>query len=385
MKNILLFIIPLFLISCQKKQAVRISGSIPVAAGEMIYVERTDQGIPELVDSAKVKASGKFKFKLDFTEPEFLQMGLNANNYISLLAEPGEQIHIEFKDQFLPGEYELSGSEGSLKVKSLDEQLRQTLNKMDSLTQLYRKKMDEPDFSDKEQELNDAYDQLIKDQRNYSVRFILENLSSLVAIKALYQQFDEQTYVLYGFKDLQYMKLVSDTLQKYYPDSRHVKSLASNLETELARYNLYRISDLAGDNASNFINIKLPNPKGDTIDLSSFIGDYILLSFWASWDENSIAENLNLKKVYEKYHSRGLQVYQVSFDDEKEAWERAINFDELPWTNVSDLAYPNSMVFNLYNITRLPANYLLDKEGQIIGKDLLGKALNIKMEQLFGF
>jgi len=256
---------------------------------------------------------------------------------------------------------------------------------MDSLAKLYKEKMDEPDFNSIESSLNQEYTSLIDGQRRYTIDFILNHLHSIASIKALYSQFDDQTYVLGGYRDLQYMKLVSDTLQKYYPYSKHVQALIANLNDEMTRYKLYRIQDMVKGSESNFFEIALPDINGDTISLSSITGiNYIILSFWASWNEASVSEHENLKKIYNKYRSRGLQVYQVSFDTDSDRWERAIRFDELPWPGVIDQNYPNSVLVGLYNIKQLPANYILDKDGSIVGKDLFGKALNIKMEQLFG-
>ncbi len=385
MKKFMFVLIPFLFLGCGKKDGIIITGYVPESAGKIIFLEKTGIGTPQLLDSARIKSSGKFRMHIPIEEPEFLQLGFNTNNYISLLPEPGEIIHIEFAVPSLPEQYQISGSKGSARMQILDRRLRKTIEEIDSLTGLFREKMDEQGFDSVEQRLNNEYQETIREQRKFLITFILNNLHSLASIKALYQQFDNQTFVLQDYKDLQYMKLLSDTLSVYYPESRHVRALTSKLNQDLTQYNLYRITELTGGEASNYINISLPTPEGDTISLSSFTGHYILLSFWASWDKTSVAENLNIKAVYNKYHSEGLEVFQVSFDNNKEDWKKAIYFDELSWTNVSDLSYPNSLVFNLYNIQKLPANYLLDKDGVIIAKDLLGKALHIKMEQLFKY
>ncbi len=99
------------------------------------------------------------------------------------------------------------------------------------------------------------------------------------------------------------------------------------------------------------------------------MGKVILLSFWASWDQPSVSHNLPLKGIYETYHSRGLEIYQVSFDNEREAWVNAIQYDELPWINVSELSYPESRVAPIYNLEELPVVFLIDRKGKIVGKN----------------
>ena len=75
-----------------------------------------------------------------------------------------------------------------------------------------------------------------------------------------------------------------------------------------------------------------------------------------------IQQNLELKKVYEKFRKRGFEIYQVSFDNSRENWKRAVRFDELPWISVIDTGYPNSIVAGNYNVTQFPANYLIGKD-----------------------
>jgi peroxiredoxin len=386
MKRVFLFIVPLLLWGCQSRDTITIHGRYSGSKGDTtLYLKKIEVGAPQLIDSVTIRKNSSFKFKIKSAEPEFFTLGLGDQNYVTLVGKPGEKIHVRFPSMDLPRNYEVEGSKESSQVRQLDNRLRNTLRQMDSITGLYREKMNDPGFDTLDVLLNKAYDSLVAAQRKFTIDFILKNLNSFASIKALYQQYDDQSYVLNGFRDLQYMKLVSDTLHTYYPHSKHVQALATNLKEEMARYNLYRIQDMVQGSETNFFDITLPDMNGDTIALSSFVGDYIILSFWASWNEGSVNENKNLKSVYNKYKSEGLKVYQVSFDTNRETWQRAVRFDELPWINVLDRNYPNSELVGLYNIQQLPSNYLLDKDGSIIGKDLLGRSLRIKMEQLFGY
>jgi hypothetical protein len=108
----------------------------------------------------------------------------------------------------------------------------------------------------------------------------------------------------------------------------------------------------------------------------------VLLSFWASWDEPSRKENKNLLKTYNTYKSKGFEIYQVSLDRSKILWEGAIEQDKLPWINVSDLRYTDSYPARVYNVQKIPANYLISRDGEIIGKDLFGRILDEKLNDL---
>lgn len=147
-------------------------------------------------------------------------------------------------------------------------------------------------------------------------------------------------------------------------------------------FNNQKIKTILATASSTLPEISLPDPYGDTITLSSLKGNVILLSFWASWNEASVELNQDLKRLYNKYHSRGLEVYQVSFDMQLKAWMEAIQFDELPWYNVSELSYPESTVAAFYNVTEIPAFFLIDRSGEIVGKNIQELELDRKISEL---
>ncbi|MCK4853451.1 MAG: TlpA family protein disulfide reductase, partial [Bacteroidales bacterium] len=218
-------------------------------------------------------------------------------------------------------------------------------------------------------ELAAAYDEIIQGQRRYSIQFILEHMTSMASIYALYQKIDDNNFVLNENRDIQMVKITSQSLDTIYPTSEHVQALkrdAANLETSLYTQ---RLQQVIASSESTLPEIRLPDPDGDTIALSSLRGNVILLSFWASWDQASVATNVQIRGIYDRYHAMGLEIYQVSFDNDREAWMKAIQFDELPWINVSELSYPESSVAHIYNLQELPVMFLIDRKGQIVGRD----------------
>jgi peroxiredoxin len=385
MKKILLLLIPVLIIGCNKQGSIKINGTVPDSEGKYIFLERIEINTPIILDSVKIRKSGNFKFEVPVSEPDFYQLRFSTGNFISLLGVPGENINLKFMSGNLSSEYEVTGSEGSILVQQLDVQLRSTLHEMDSITELYRNNMDSPGFDTLSISLNANYNQLMLNQRKFLIGFILNNLSSLASIKALYQKYNPETYILNDIKDYQYLKLVTDTLSVYYPDSKHTKALRADFEKGLERVNMARVSKLVNESSIDHPDISLPNPEGDTISLSSLRGKYVLLSFWASWNQESVAQNLQLKSFYNKYKSKGFEIYQVSFDNKKEDWEKAIRYDELPWINVSDLKYPKSIVVGTFNVQKIPMNYFVDKDGTLSARDLDNRTLKIKLEQVFGF
>jgi peroxiredoxin len=127
------------------------------------------------------------------------------------------------------------------------------------------------------------------------------------------------------------------------------------------------------------------NVDGTPVALSSKIGSKLLLiDFWAAWCGPCRQENPNVVKVYNEFNKKGFDVFGVSLDQEKDAWVKAINDDKLTWTHVSDLQYWNNAAAKLYAVNAIPANFLLDESGTIIGKNLRGEELYKKVSEVLG-
>jgi peroxiredoxin len=132
-------------------------------------------------------------------------------------------------------------------------------------------------------------------------------------------------------------------------------------------------SQLIGKPAPDFIQNDI---NGNPVSLSSKIGlKLLLIDFWAGWCAPCRRENPNVLKTYNEFNKKGFDVIGVSLDRTKEDWVKAINDDKLPWTQVSDLNYFNSTAAKLYNVTAIPANFLLNEKGTIIAVNLRGETL----------
>jgi peroxiredoxin len=165
---------------------------------------------------------------------------------------------------------------------------------------------------------------------------------------------------------------------------KHVEALKAYTAKLINDYNEQKILQHPVTSVDVLPAIRLPDFSGDTTTLYSLKGKYVLLTFWTSKNQACINQNLELKKLYAKYKGKNFEIFQVAFDNSRESWQRAVKFDELPWISVIDERYPNSAIAGNFNVTQLPANYLIDKDNSsILGKNLTPAQLRDKLEDIY--
>jgi thiol-disulfide isomerase/thioredoxin len=384
MKRIL-FLLSLVVVfsACKDKDRFTINGIIKDSKEKHIYLNRIDVDTPILIDSAKVSKNGSFRFSVKATGADFYQLGFSTSNFITLLIDKGEKIELMFNSKNLFEHYTVKGSTGSEKLQSLDLTLAETKRKLDSLSAVYTQKAKEPEFDVKGPLLEAEFNALIKSQRKKNIEFIINNINSLASIKALYQRINPETYVLYDPHDLQYLKIVTDSLTRHYPNSKQVQALARDFEKEMNQMYASQIEQMAKKLPLTKLDPDLKTIDGKRISLSSLKGKYVLLTFWSVQSKECIAENIQLKEYYKLYNKKGFEIYQINLDENESSWKAAIRFDELPWisTREDDPKDPKNAL--LFNVKSLPTNYLYGKDNNIIASNLHGRSLQLKLDQLF--
>ena len=179
------------------------------------------------------------------------------------------------------------------------------------------------------------------------------------------------------FTNDEVMEIVNTTATKF-PSHQGIAAVKTTLDNSL---NPPGPANWVGKEAPDFA---MPDVNGRQVSLSSLRGKYVLVDFWASWCGPCRDENPNLVKAYQQFKDKNFTILGVSLDrpGQKDKWLKAIQDDNLAWTNISDLQFWNSPVVPLYGIEGIPFNVLVDPQGKVIGQGLRGPALEVKLSEV---
>lgn len=378
-----ILLVLLFIVSCQKSENLTIKGNYPNGSGKTVQLEMLNISQRQFIDSVKVNAKGNFKFDFNLKSPELLILTNSKGKKINLMAFPGDKIEITIPDSLFNIDYSLKGSEESEKIKGLVSAVEKTRQQLDSISNALELLEDQE--GPEAEVLVSAYQQIYIKQKRSNIRFVVENLNSLASVYALYQRISPDIYVFNAVRDLQYFKIVADSIKVKYPTSTLTASLVDDVNKKMTEYNnMVTINTLSKTDVveTGLIELKIEDVNGTPVSLRSLTGKVVLINFWASWDQGSRDATRALRGIYNKYHGQGFEIYSIALDKNRNVWRAAIDFEEYPWINVSELSYPYSYAATVYNVTSLPTSFLIDREGTIVAKNISGKTLATWLDNL---
>ena len=373
MKNcfLTLIIAAAMLCGCTSSK-VRISGKFLGLNSQTVYLEQMSVSGQTIVDSVALASDGSYEFLVGNvpSTPTLYNIVYN-NERIPLLVSGGEKVTVGSLGSVLKN-YTVSGS-----VES--ELLREFNSEYIAGAMALAQKMDEYAQAEESQKvaLAQSYNAQYRDVKRKQISFIVTNKSSIAAIYALYQRLEGERYLVNADSDIIYFRTVADAVAETYPESPLLISLRNDVARMEAQASLIHSIE-----ERNYPDIEADDMYGNKVRLSSLEGNVVLVDFWSAELGNSNALNADLKEIYRKYEGRGFRVYQVSADTSKAAWIRAVQEQRLPWTSVCDFKGEGSPIFGLYNVRRLPTNYLIGRDGMIVGRDLYGTSLEKRLEEL---
>ena len=133
-----------------------------------------------------------------------------------------------------------------------------------------------------------------------------------------------------------------------------------------------------------FTDFEMADTKGATHKLSEYVGNgkVVLIDFWASWCPPCRRDMPHLVELYKQYKNKNFEIVGISLDSKQDAWGKGIKDFAITWPQLSDLKGWQNSGAALYGVNSIPHTVLVDGKGIIIAKNIRGKALDLKLEEV---
>lgn len=340
------------LASCTPKAVI--SGDIAGAKDSEIIVKVLDKNVFNTIDTLKAKEGNDvrsitYKLGVKKGDPEFVYLFQGERQIAGFLVKSGDRIKFEADGD---GNIKLEGSEESARLHEADKAYR--------------------DFHIKALELQKNDRELYKTYIDFyrsCVKFVIQNPASLSNIPVLFRNLDGFP-IFSQINDALYFRSVTDTLKKAYPQSRYVKALEN--ETIRREKEFQMNAQIHSADITGYPDIVLPDINGKKVSLREVDAKVKLLYFWTSTDAAQKMFNLDgIKKIYEEFHPKGLEIYAVCIDPDKSNWATVVKNQKLPWINVNDGLGISSNVLSLYNVNSIPRIYMISRE-EVVNTEISG-------------
>lgn len=353
-------IVILALSACENNPKFTIKGNITDASGKMLYLESTDIGGIEDIDSVKLSGDGSFRFKQKgLLSPDFYCLRIE-DKLINISIDSTETVTIKADFTRLPLEYEVNGSENCSKIKQLT-QLQ--LNLESNVQKIANNKSLAPgEIQDSVRRMIDSYKYKVKRQ------YIFLNPASAYSYFALFQKINN--YLIFNpltdSEDIKCFAAVATSWDMKYPHSDRAINLHNIAIRGMknTRQPVTKTVEVKGGiQETGLIDIALKDLNGNTRRLSELKGKVVLLDFTVYGNAASPSRNIALNELYSKYKNKGFEIYQISLDGDDHYWKTVA--DNLPWICVRDKNGIYSANVGLYNVQKLPTFFLINRSNEL--------------------
>lgn len=359
MKKTLFILFALVLLcTCKQEKKFCIEGDISGADSLMLYLEHLTLGEGAVaIDSVRLKGDGTFRFeKTAATSPEFYRLRIGGGG-INLVVDSTETVRVKADMKDLSFGYEVEGS-------GTCDTIRLLCLKLADLERKARRIAADRNFTI--QERDSLIDGLVEQYKTDVKRDIMHNhFDKSYSYYACFQTLGTSLVFdpMHNKSDLTWMHAIANAWNEKYPSSPRTQNLC-NIVQECRRSQAKPqqiVLDIDGEKVRELgiIDMTFPDINGQERTLSDLRGHVVLLDFTAFTMDGSTERTLLLREIYDKYHDRGFEIYQVSLDPSQHLWKQ--RSEALPWVSVYCEEGLESDMLTLYNVTHLPSYFLIDR------------------------
>ena len=378
MKTQIIFIISIALLFSCKPSTTNYGDNYEVIVkadgvydGLRVYLMKTENGRNRIATDTAVVFNGAFVFKGEIKGTEMRALTIDGvRGQTSVFVEPGI-IHVElYKDSI-----HKSKVEGTYNNAVFNDYKNQYQEKIEAIDAVRSQFLNSNKDSKGLKALQKKGDSLRAQLKNFGYEFIKTNNDS-----------DFSLFVLEGLTsqkgfDVELASSAFKNIEASIKTKNESNQLISDRIRQKIESNPNKPKIKIGMQAPDFT---APDPQGKQITLSEIKGKVTIVDFWASWCKPCRIENPNLVKLYDKYHSKGLEIISVSLErgNQKAFWIEAIKKDQLNWYNVSNLKFWQDPIAQAYSVNSIPATFILDENGTVVAERLRGAELEATIKNL---